>query len=179
MRARFVAREFKRGEYMDDVFAPSSGHSTSRTVDYTSLKKRYRTFTGDVTNAFLHVPEDEECYVDPPREWLAKRLAAGLSIEVMWKLLKQLYGRRRAGTRWVDWMAALLIECNLVRCEVAPQFFMDYERDIFIEVHMDDLHGTGTERAIAALKKELEATVQFKILGDSWPGVHLRALEEA
>ena len=56
-------------------------------------------------------------------------------------------------------MVALLSECNLVRCEVAPQFFMDYERDIFVEVHMDDLHGTGTERAIAALKKELEATL--------------------
>ena len=125
VRARFVAREFKRGEYMDDVLALSRGHSTSRIVDYISLKKRYRTFTVDVANAFLHVPVDEERYVDPPREWLAKRLAAGLSINVMWKLLKQLDGRRRAGTRWVDWMAALVIECSLVRCEVTPQFFMD------------------------------------------------------
>ena len=113
VRARFVAREFKRGEYMDDVFAPSSGHSTSRIVDYIALKKGYHTLNGDVTNAFLHVPEDEECYVDPPREWLAKRSALGLNLKVTWKLKKQLYGRRRAGTRWVDFFAALLTDCNM------------------------------------------------------------------
>ncbi len=74
--ARFVVREFKHGECMDDVLAPSSGYSTSRIVDYIVPKKRYRTFTGDITNAFLHVTEDEECYVDPPREWFAKRLSS-------------------------------------------------------------------------------------------------------
>ena len=164
VRARFVAREFRRSEYMDDVFAPSSGHSTSRIVDFVALKKRQHTFTGDITNAFFHVPEDEECYVDPPREWLARRRRLGLSVKVMWRLLRQLYGRRRAGTRWVDFFAALLCDhCNMCRCEVAPQFFMDYDRDIFIEVHMDDFHGSGSERAIADLKKDLEGTVQFKV----------------
>ncbi len=88
VRARYVAREFKRSEYMDDAFAPSSGRSTSRIVDYVALKKRYRTFTGDIKNAFLHVPDDEECYLEPPREWLAKRSELGLSLKLMWRLLK-------------------------------------------------------------------------------------------
>ncbi len=66
---------------MDDVFAPRSGHSTSRVVGDGALKKRHRTFAVDITNAFLRLPEDEECYVDPPREWLAKRSELGLSLK--------------------------------------------------------------------------------------------------
>ena len=46
---------------MYHVFAPSTG----RVIDNWSLKKSYRTFTADVTNAYFHVDEGEECYVDP------------------------------------------------------------------------------------------------------------------
>ena len=164
---------------MDDAFAPSSGHSASRIVHYVALKKRYRTFTGDITNAFLHVPEDDECYVDPLREWPPKRSELGLSLKVMWRLLKQLYGRRRAGTSWVDFMAALLLDCKLLRCEVAPQLFMEYHRGIFLEVHMDDLHGTGTERALANLKEELDKVAQFKVCAVHEPGSTYDRLEHS
>ena len=60
IRARFVAREF------NDVFAPDSTPSTGPIIDYLSLKKSYHTFSADVTNAYFHVDDDEECYVDPP-----------------------------------------------------------------------------------------------------------------
>ena len=45
-----------------------------------------------------------------------------------------MYVRRRAGTQWVHFMA---------ECDAAPQFLANYELDVFIEVQMDDLHGTG------------------------------------
>ncbi len=67
-------------------------------------------------------------------------------------------------------MAALLFNCNLLRCETVPQFFMDYDRDIFLEVHMDDLHGAGTEWALASLKEELDKVVQFKVWTVHGPG---------
>ena len=57
------------------VRASSSTPSTGRLVDYLSLKKSYHTFTADVTNAYFHVDEDEECYVDPPAEWLEQQAA--------------------------------------------------------------------------------------------------------
>ena len=68
IRARFVAREFKGDVTMHDVFAPSSTPSTGRVIDCLSLKKSYHTFTADVTDAYLHVDKDEECYADPPAE---------------------------------------------------------------------------------------------------------------
>ena len=59
-----------------------------------------------------------------------------------------MYGRRRARTRWADFMAERLEEQSFDRCDAAPQFFANYELDVFIEVHMDDLHGTGPRLAL-------------------------------
>ena len=99
IRARFVAREFKGDETMYDVFAPSSTPSTGRVIDYSSLKKAYHTFTADVTHASFHADEDEECYVNPPAEWLQQQAALWNPTSVLCGLRKQLCGWSRAGTR--------------------------------------------------------------------------------
>ena len=94
MRARFVAREFKGDETLYDVFAPGSTPSAGRVIDHLSLKMSYHTFTADVTNAYFHVDEDEECYVDAPAEWQA---ALGSQTSVLWRLRKQFVWPE---TRW-------------------------------------------------------------------------------
>ena len=96
---------------MYDVFAPSSTPSTGRVIDDLILRKSYHTFTANVTSAYFHVDEDEECHVDPPAEWVEQQAALRNPTSVLWRLRKQLYGRRRAGTRWVDFMA--LVQTNL------------------------------------------------------------------
>ena len=163
IRARFVAREFKGDEAMYDAFAPSSTTSTGRIIDYLSLKNSYHTFTADVTNAYFHVDEDEECYVDPPAEWLEQQAALENPTSVLWRLRKQLYGRRRAGTRWVDFMAEHLAEQSFDRCEAAPQFFVNYALDVSIGVHMDDLHGFGPKLALDLVRINLSQTIRFKV----------------
>ena len=45
-------------------------------------------------------------------------------------------------------MAECLEEQSFDRCEAAPQFFVNYALDISVEVHMDDLHGTGPKPAL-------------------------------
>jgi hypothetical protein len=60
---------------------------------------------------------------------------------------------------WVDFMEALLLDCNSLRCDVDPQFFVYYARDICLEVHVGDLRGAGTERALASLREELDEVV--------------------
>ena len=76
------ARELKSQEFLDDLFSPSSGHSTSRIIDYAALKRRICTFISDVTNAFLHVDIDEEVYVDPPEEFIDQEVAEGRSSSI-------------------------------------------------------------------------------------------------
>ena len=163
IRARFVAREFEGDEAMYDAFAPSSTPSTGRIIDHLRLKKSFHTFKADVTNAYFHVDEDEEIYVDPPAECLEQQAALGNPTSVLWRLRKQLYGQRRAGTRWVDFMAEHLAEQSFGRCEAAPQVFVNYALHVSIGVHMDDLHGTGPKPAVDMVRFNLSQTIRFKV----------------
>ena len=163
IRARFVAREFKGDETMNDVFSLSTTPSTRRVIDYLNLKESYHTFTADVTNAHFHVDEDEECHVDPMAEWLEQQAALGNPTSVLWRLRKQLYCRRRAGTRWVNFIAEQIEEQSFDRCDAAQQFFAKYEVDLYIEVRMDDLHGTGPRPTLDLVQTNLSQKNRFKI----------------
>ena len=45
----------------------------------------------------------------------------------------------------------------------AAQFSSNYELDVFIEVHMDDLHGTGPRPALEQIQAKLSPKILFKI----------------
>ena len=49
---------------------------------------------------------------------------------------------------------------NFDRCDAAPQFF---ELIFFIEVHMDDLHGTGPRLELDLVQSNLSQNIRFKI----------------
>ena len=67
-----------------------------------------------------------------------------MSTDIWWKLQKQLPGRRQAGQRWVDhFTSALVDKLGFMRCVSAPQFFWNPDRQVVMEVHMDDVHGFG------------------------------------
>ena len=40
-----------------------------RLTDVMACEKRLSTLTGDISNVFIHAPEDEEVYNQPPGEW--------------------------------------------------------------------------------------------------------------
>ena len=128
IRGRFVAREFLGDGTMYDVFAPSStpSHGT---------RHRLPVPQEVVTNAYFHVDEDEECCDDPPADWLEQQAALGNPTSVLWRLRKQLYGWRLAGTRWVDCMAEHLEEQSFEKCDAAPQYLANYELGVFTEAH--------------------------------------------
>ena len=151
LKCRLVGREFRFLEERDDVFAPGSTSTTSRVVDYCALKDDddpddpLVTFVGDCISAFYQTPEEEEFYVDPPPEWLAVRRARGEDCDVVWRLLKQLPGRRKAGRLWIDHCATQFTEeCGLERYDPLPQFFKGPSGTrLLVELHMDDFHGVA------------------------------------
>ena len=63
---------------------------------------------------------------------------------------------------WVDVMAERLEEQSCDKCDAEPQFFANYELDVFIEVHMDDLHGTGPGPALDLVQANLALKIRFK-----------------
>ena len=153
-KVRFVGREYRWEEFQDDLFAPGASYCTGRIVDILSLKRRVPTFTLDCTDALAREPDD--VVVEPPEEYLNRFRAAGKSTNIWWKLQKQLPGRRQAGQRWVDNLTSALVDkLGFTRCVSAPQFFWNPERQVGMEVHMDDVHGFGPDPQVQKFKEDL------------------------
>ena len=180
MRARLVCREFHWTQLRDDLYCPGASFSTGRLVDALALKYDWSSFTLDGTNAFLHCPEPDTVTVDPPAVWLEEEAKAGRSTRVLWHMLATLYGRRIAPQRWSKWFAGMLCECGLKRCLPAPQFFAGDAMEVktmFVEVHMDDLHGTGEDSHREELIKRIKTRLACKFaVFDRWVSrcTHLR-----
>ena len=96
-------------------------------------------------------------------EYLNRLRAAGKSTNIRWKLQKQLPGRRQAGQRWVDhFTSAVVDKLGFTRCVSAPQFFWNPERQVGMEVHMDDVHGFGPDPQVQKFKEDLAAHIWFR-----------------
>jgi hypothetical protein len=112
------------------------------------VKKGQPTFIAEVSNALFHAAEDEEVYVQPPGERVEAHAASGGDVYVVWRLRRQLHGRRRAGQAWLDHAATVLRDLGFSRCPAAPCFFVDKARGFAIELHMGNFYGTGPEEAV-------------------------------
>ena len=162
-KVRFVGREYRWQEFREDLFAPGASYCTGRIVDIFSLKRRVPTFTLDCTDAYHQAPEQDDVVVEPPEEYLNRLRAAGMSTDIWWKLQKQLPGRRQAGQRWVDhFTSALVDKLGFTRCVSAPQFFWNPDRQVGMEVHMDDVHGFGPDPQVEKFKGNFAAHIWFR-----------------
>ena len=162
VRMRYCLREFKSSNYRDDVYAVSTTSATGRMIDLIGVNKKQCFFTADATNAFWQVPIEELCYMYPPKEWLEREAAAGRPTDVMWRLDKEWYGRRVAGTRWVEWAASKVMKLGCLRSELAPWLFHHPRLDISLELHMDDIYGCGPEKAVRQFLEELHKEINMK-----------------
>ena len=162
VRERYCLREFKSSSYRDDVYAVSTTSATGRIIDLIGVKKQYVFFTADATNAFWQVPIQEVCFMYPPKEWLAEEKSAGRSTDVMWQLRTEWYGRRVAGTRWVEFAAGKIMKQGFKRCEIAPWFFYNAASDISLELHMDDIYGCGPKEKVESFLAELHKEILMK-----------------
>lgn len=162
VRMRYCLREFKSSSYRDDVYAVSTTSATGRLIDLVGVTKKYVFFTGDATNAFWQVPIDEECYMYPPEEWLEEERKAGRPTDVMWMLQTEWYGRRVAGTKWVEWAAGKVMKAGCQRSKLAPWLFHHPTLDISLELHMDDIYGCGPPKAVKKFLEELHKEIEMK-----------------
>ena len=83
-----------------------------------------------------------------------------------------------AGQKFVDWAAEQAAGEGFDRSVVAPWFFHHGPKDISMEVHMDDFHGTGPEKEVHEFLKalSLKMVMKYKVhrVGDTYE--HLRRL---
>ena len=149
-------REYRWQEFREDLFAPGASYCAGRMVVILSLKRRVPTFTLDCTDAFHQALELDDVVAEPPEEYLNRLRASGMCTNIWWKLEKQLPGRRLAGQRWVDhFTSAQVDKLGFMRCVSAPQFFWTPERQVEMEVHMDDVHGFGPDPQVEKFMEDL------------------------
>ncbi|CAK0799166.1 unnamed protein product, partial [Prorocentrum cordatum] len=117
---------------------------------------------GDVTSACYQVREKGEFYCDPPPGRLAARANAGLGVNVVWKLEKQLPGRRAASREWIGYAADLLLDCGLDRNEACPQFDRKPMTRLGLELHMGDLYCTGRKSDLESFLPATRAKLKLR-----------------
>lgn len=164
VRSRLCCREFKSMDpNMEGVYTPASNQATSRVIDIIAVKKKQKTQIGDASNAYFHAEETEEIYVQPPAEWLARQRKRHLPDHVMWRMKKQLYGRRKASKAFNEFMVKELTKLGFVQCAPAPHFFRQDEKDMDLELHQDDWHGTGPDESLDWFAEEIRKAVTVKV----------------
>lgn len=77
--------------------------------------------------------------MDPRHEWLVGEAADCRPVGVKWRLHRQIYGRRCAAAKRVDFMALTLEEAGCMCCDAAPQFCMGEERNVVTKAFIDDM----------------------------------------
>eukprot|EP00971_Amphidinium_carterae_P032112 632282-Amphidinium_carterae.4 len=161
-RTRCVAREYRWLDQRDDVFAPTTMGATARLVDALAIKRCWHTFTADATKAYLQVEEPEEVYVIPPPEFQEMLQEKDMDPSLCWRMLKILNGRRTGAMRWVNWATNKLRKIDFDVFKGAPYLFKHIEREIILELHMDDYYGCSKYEDAVWLRKALGDEVQLK-----------------
>ncbi len=161
-KSRFVAKEYNTGA-RDDVFAYSSDASLSRVVELHAAKKGYATTVFDVGCAFIHASEEEFVCAKPPDEWVQEDPERRTG--KLWRLRKQLYGRRKAPKAWQQHFTAITAELGFIQHGGQPSIFYRPTDDIVMDVHMDDGHAAGPAECLRRLLKELGERLLLKHVG--------------
>ena len=93
---------------------------------------------------------------------MAMRRLAGLSTDVMWFLLKTLPGQRAGAAAWIKKATREALEMGLTRCDTLPYIFKSLKDGVVFELHMDDIHGTGSAAGSKAVIAELRRRFDLK-----------------
>ena len=113
------------------------------TNSYFTLKMNCETFNLDCTDAYYQALEPKLITASAPPENNVRLVRHGQEPNVVWRVKRQLPGRRSAGPRWVEHFAVTLCKLDFSRYDAAPQFFCSLKRQIGVELHVDDIQVCG------------------------------------
>ena len=86
----------------------------------------------------------------------------GRDPDIMWRLKKMLPGQRIAGAGWIATARKRLVEHGYECNEALPQFYYHRELKTLLELHMDDIHGTGPVPVLKKVIADLRETFDIK-----------------
>ena len=135
VRARIVAKGYTESvNDLDDIYASAPIFCVLGTLLTICFSRGWIARTGDISTAFLHAAAAAaDLYMYPPREFY------GPEDNIIWKLLKAIYGLRSSPKAWQNHLAEVLQQLGLQRSTAEPNIFMTPTRDCYILVYVGDL----------------------------------------
>ena len=132
--------DYKWAEYREDLFSPGATQSAGRMIDFVALKMGLETFEADAVDAYYQAPEHEEVVVESAPEYLERLTKAGRDTDIVWRLRRQLPGRRAASQRWVEHVSGILVNnLGFERCTTEPACYWSAARLVALELHKNDI----------------------------------------
>ena len=121
------------------------------------------TYEADAVDAYYQASEHDEVVVEAAPEYLERLAKAGRDTDIVWRLRRQLPGRRAVGQSRVEHVAGIPVsKLGFERCTTAPQFYWSSEKMVALELHMDDIHGAATLSGREKIVKDLALEINFK-----------------
>ena len=165
-KARLVVKGYMQREGIDfnEVFAPTSKHTTLRTLLAIVAADDLELEQLDVKTAFLNGDLEEELYMKQPPGFEEG------GPELVCYLHKALYGLRQAPRAWHEKLKTALETMDFVASEADPGLFILRLNGtiVYILVYVDDLLVAGKDKAsVDAVKKDLQSVFDIRDLGNA------------
>ncbi|GJV61821.1 ribonuclease H-like domain-containing protein [Tanacetum coccineum] len=137
-KARLVAKGFNKRECIDfdETFSPIVKMSTVRCLIALSVQNKWPLFQLDVNNVFLYGDLEEDVYITIPQGFYDKT-----NQSKVYKLVKSLYGLRKALIKWNEKLVSVLKEHDFVQSVNDHYVFTESKDNKFIAllVYVDDI----------------------------------------
>ena len=166
VRARIVAKGYTEAvNDLDDIYASTPIFCVLRTLLTICLNRGWIARTGDISTAFLHAAAaTADLYMYPPKEFYRPE------DNIIWKLLKAIYGLRSSPKAWQNHLAEVLQQLGLQRSTAEPNIFMTPTRDCYILVYVDDLLFLGEQQVVDKLFTAIQQHLLLRPTGTLEPG---------
>ena len=96
-----------------------------------------------------------------------KRWTSG---EPWWKLKRQLYGRRKAATKFNEFVVTATDGLGIEQCPEQPSLFRRQGTTLIFECHQDDFYVSGSNVELAWLQENLDARLTLEPADPMGPG---------
>ena len=138
-KARLVVLGFMQpDEDAGETFAPVAKFTTFRILMAIACALDLEISASDVATAFLNAVLTDPIYIYPPR-------SLGFPPNVVWKLLKNLYGLKGAPRGWNATLHAFLLELGFIQSVMDPCLY--FIAGLWVLVWVDDCLKVGTREA--------------------------------
>jgi hypothetical protein len=147
---RPIKLEKKRqtNDYLE-TFAPVAKFKSIRTLAALKALLKLEAYQDDVPTAFLRGELEEGVWMEQPEGY------EGDSKEIIFKLLKTLYGLKQSPREWFKVMKRFLLSLEFTQCQADPCIYYKPGTQLFVGVYVDDIITIGKGNELSEFRQVL------------------------